>query len=357
LARITLDQESTPTIVKLDQDAKLDDSLDTSLQQIAPSIRKVKRPRAIILVPSRHLVHQVTSTAKEMSHYCRLRVVGLHSKTKHARESYQDQPIDILVSTPTTLLHLIEEEGFSFSQLQTLVLDEADTLFDKNFLPETSKVIQQVQSFSANRKNSMIPCYLFTATFPQTLNQTVSTLFPTETGQELVKLTTPSLHRPVKSVHHAFLRLNQSVTKPNLLVESIKKSRDLTKRLLVFCNTQDTASKVETFLKEEKKVPNVVLLSSHLPLDLLKKNLDSFLVQNDQFVIAISTDLASRGLDTLQVGHVINYDFPLTVMDYVHRSGRTGRYGRKGRCTSFLEKRDLKLASDIEEKIKRGTSL
>lgn len=362
-----------------------------------PSLRKIKRPRAIILVPSRHLVHQVTGVAKTMSHFCRLRVVGLHSKTKNAKSTYEESPIDLLITTPTNLLLLIEQEGFSLSQTTRIVLDEADTLFDKNFLPETTRIIQMVRrmdslllskksSLAYNGKSSMTPFHLFTATFPQTLNQTISALFSSadtdgvytsssSSTSALIKLTTPSLHRPVKSVHHAFLRLNQSTTKNNLLMETIKRAATADakgttssfSRLLIFCNTQDSAKQVYSFLKTEKKVPGVLLLSSHLPIKELEASLHTFVnkqqpqpdgKQKDEgLVIAVSTDLASRGLDTLHVGHVINYDFPLTVMDYVHRTGRTGRYGRKGRATSFVEKRDWNLASEIEERVKRGHSM
>ena len=139
-------------------------------------------------------------------------------------------------------------------------------------------------------------------------------------------------------------------------------------RILVFCNTQDSAKQVYSFLKTEKKVPGLLLFSSHLPIKELETSLHTFMnktqqkddgenQKDEELVIAVSTDLASRGLDTLHVGHVINYDFPLTVMDYVHRTGRTGRYGRKGRATSFIERKDWNLASEIEERVKRGLSL
>lgn len=334
-------KDSAADILDADLDAVIDKEASTLL-------RKVKRPRAIVLVPSRHLVHQIGQVAKGMAHHCRLRVVSLHSKTRHARDLYEESPIDILVTTPTTLLHLLHEEGFSLSQLCRIVLDEADTLFDKNFLQETSSIIEKVQKMG-QIQGAHIPFFLFTATFPQTLNQTISSLF-----SGLVKLTTPSLHRPVKSVHHAFLRLNQSTTKNNLLVETLKRSSGDTSHHLVFCNKQSTATDVASFLQTTKNMPNVHLLSSHLPHAQLTASEHAFTTTGG---VAVATDMASRGWDTVQVGHVVNYDFPVTVMDYVHRAGRTGRFGRRGRVTSLVERRDCGIAELIEERIKRGASL
>ncbi|KAJ3328735.1 putative ATP-dependent RNA helicase ddx28, partial [Kappamyces sp. JEL0680] len=160
------------------------------------TIRKAKRPRAIVLVPSRQLIDQITQVAKTMAHYSKLRVVGIHSKSKHTRESLES-PIDVLVTTPSALLGLMAKDGLALSQLTMLVLDEADSLFDRNFIDETKKIIRLVLDMSAARSRP-IAISLFTATLPQTLNAAVDDI------PNLVRLTTPTLHHTPTTVHQDF---------------------------------------------------------------------------------------------------------------------------------------------------------
>ena len=322
------------------------------------SVRKLNRPRALVLVPSRILVSQVTQVAKVMSHHCKMRIVGIHSKTKHVQELFLS-PIDILVTTPTSLLELMRERQVTLSQVQRIVFDEADTLFDRNFVKETSQVIEQVRAISKSLARP-IPMYSFTATFPQSLNPTLKTLFPSSTG-ELVRLTMPSLHHPVKKVHHVFIRLSQSTTKLNFLVETLKRLHGTTNKVLVFCNTQQMVQQVHTFL-ESKSYPAVCISSSQSHAQ-VQSDLASFTSpsSSDHFQIAVSTDMASRGLDTTQVGHIINFCFPTSIIDYVHRIGRTGRFGRGGRVTNIIDKREMRKMGDVIDRVemlvKRGLPL
>ncbi|KAJ3365156.1 hypothetical protein HDU91_002304, partial [Kappamyces sp. JEL0680] len=152
-----------------------------------------------------------------------------------------------------------------------------------------------------------------------------------------------------------FVRLNQSTTKLNLLTETLRRIQD-TLRILIFCNTQESADSVYQSLSS--KAYPALLLASHVEKSQLEKNMRLFQDPAPASLqIAVATDIASRGIDTVHVGHVILYDFPHTVIDYMHRVGRTGRFNRKGRATSFVTNRDVKLAEAIQAVVRSRKAL
>ncbi|KAJ3315407.1 hypothetical protein HDV04_002949 [Boothiomyces sp. JEL0838] len=249
------------------------------------SFRKLKRPRAIVLLPSRSLVEQVT-----------------------------------------------KEHDMALSQTKRIVFDEADTLFDESFNKETLKIIELKSKIEEVRKLK-IPMMMVTATFPQTLNN--------QTKQfDLIRLTTPSLHKTPSNLKQSFLRVGQSTTKNNLLLETLKRAVTDTEKILIFCNRLESVQKVYDFLKT-KSYPVFKIDSTQ---ENLKESFKKF--QEPGVKIMVATDIASRGID-LDIGHVIIYEFPHTLIDYMHRAGRTARFGKAGRVTSFLGRKDLRLAEAI----------
>ncbi|KAI8897177.1 P-loop containing nucleoside triphosphate hydrolase protein [Globomyces pollinis-pini] len=319
------------------------------------NIRKLRRPRCIILLPSRQLIEQVTAVAKKLARVVKLRVLGMHGATKHVNESLA-QPVDILICTPGRLAKMIKDQDLYLSQTSRIVLDEADTLFDDTFLKETETVLKPILHRNASG-GKPTPILLITATFPQTLEKATSQI------PNLLRLMTPSLHTTPSGLHQQFLRIGQSNTKQNMLIDVLKRAVLQTKRILIFCNTKETTESVYAFLESKKY--NVRKLCSSLDSKTFQKNLaefnsipeelenneDSTKTITEEVMIAVATDIASRGLDTTVVGHVILYDFPHSVINYMHRVGRTARYGRMGRATSFLTNRDLRLAESIQQSI------
>ncbi|KAJ3324089.1 hypothetical protein HDV06_000630 [Boothiomyces sp. JEL0866] len=295
------------------------------------SFRKLKRPRAIIFLPSRSLVEQVTKVGKLLSHYCRMRVVGITSRTTRVKELLAS-PIDVLVTTPTCLLSLVKENDLSLSQTKRIVFDEADTLFDESFNKETVKIIDLKTKVEEIRK-LMIPMMMVTATFPQTLNNQTKEF-------DLIRLTTPSLHKTPSNLKQSFLRVGQSTTKNNLLLETLKRAVTDTEKILIFCNRLESVQKVYDFLLSK----NYPVLKIDSTQEDIKESFQKF--QEPGIKIMVATDIASRGID-LNIGHVIIYEFPHTVIDYMHRAGRTARFGKTGRVTSFLTRKDLRLGEAI----------
>ncbi|KAI8925740.1 P-loop containing nucleoside triphosphate hydrolase protein, partial [Entophlyctis helioformis] len=351
------------------------------------SIRKLRRPRAVVLVPSRDLVTQVAAAAKLMSHHAKMRVMGVHGKTKlsKVKELLSSSPIDLLVTTPASLQQLVDAKAIALSQTRYMVVDEADTLLDTNFKEELLPLMDSVQAFAA--KLSRPALFLFTtATLPKTLVRALHDSFPPGT---LHRLMTPNLHKTPAKLHQVFLRLDASTTKDHMLLDILKRAVLDTPRVLVFCNRRDTCDRVAEMLGA--KGFDVARLSSSADVRERAVSLQRFVepplgrpsrvtvgetgqLQDADVdeegehdgdgesesesgpakpMIMVATDMASRGLDTTQVGHVVLYDFPQTAIDYIHRVGRTARNGRRGRSTAIVTRRDAQLAEYISNAVRR----
>jgi superfamily II DNA/RNA helicase len=304
--------------------------------------RKRGRPRAVVLVPSRHLVEQVTSVAKGLSHFCKLRILGLHGRSKQVTTSLSS-PVDILITTASTLQKLIGKQQLTLSMTSHYVLDEADTLFDSHFEEDVQPLLQHAKRV-ASTQNKTCSFILVTATFPKTLESALESEF-----SDISRLTASSLHRIPSNLKQDFMRLDGSTTKPNLLLEVIKRGSADTNRMMIFCNKKDTVETVYEHL--QSKQIGSIKLSSMLPASETRKDFAKFVdpKANPEFMACVCTDMGSRGIDTTSVGHVVLYEFPTTVIDYIHRVGRTARFGRGGRATSLLMQKDLALASSIKQ--------
>jgi superfamily II DNA/RNA helicase len=324
--------------------------LVSSLTGLA-QVRKLGRPRAVILVPSRELVAQVTEVAKTLSHYCKLRVFGMHSRTRpsHVKAALSSAPVDILVSTPGALQEHLKDSTIAFSQCRHIVLDEADTLLDRGFAPEIQKMVHGARESAKVNKHSFNALFV-SATLPKTLVRLLNKDFP-----DLDTLTTPGLHHAIARVHQSFLKIDSSTTKQNLLLEVLKLDVVKSPRILIFRNTRKGCELLTSFLKSRQY--DAQMVTSETRAEDRAEIWSSFKafgnVEKEGCKILVATDLASRGMDTTSCRHVILYDFPQTTIDYLHRAGRVGRMGRKGRVTSFVGKKDRRLADSIELAIRR----
>ena len=161
------------------------------------------------------------------------------------------------------------------------------------------------------------------------------------------KILMPSLHKTPTTLKQEFIRLGQSITKERMLQEVLKKAVDQTEKVLIFCNTTESADHVYEFLME-KNYP-VQVLHSRLEYKEVQNRFTAF-QSSPEFSILVATDVASRGLDT-NAGQIVLYDFPKATSDYIARVGRTARFGKQGRACSFVGPTDVKLADYIRQKV------
>lgn len=345
--------------------------------------RPNKRPRLIILAPTRELVVQITGIVKQICHGLKLSCAGgLYGSSKSYGRQRQDldRPIDICVATPGRLLKHWRDGNLFLSRVQHIVLDEMDTIVEQGFVGDLRELLYPIMYHKqAGQKGIDVerdlqedaPRLVFTsATMTQAIQkilgddelvgakkhhqQTNSTSTAKSVNQsplllpKMKVLKAKGLHQTVPHLQQVFVDVGGS-DKLNLLLDLLSSQRK--SRTMIFCNTAASCQAVQ-FALSEVSLPSLAYhgeLNSAARLE----NLKSFR-SGDQNEVLVCTDLAARGLDIPTVDHVVLFDFPLNSLDYLHRSGRTARQGQKGKVTALVAKRDKILANAIERAVTAG---
>lgn len=309
------------------------------LQKLLPfassSTSPAKHPiRALVLAPTRELAIQVEESVKAYAKHTPLKSlvvfggVDIKTQTPHLKTG-----VEILVATPGRLLDHIEQKTLSLSQVQILVLDEADRMLDMGFMPDLKRILALLPK---QRQNLM-----FSATF----------------SNEIKKLADDFLTNPVLVEVARSNATNDNVTQKVYLVEQASKQallsqllqQDVGKQVIVFTKTKLTASRLSRSLQKEG------IAAESIHGDKSQKErieaLDAF--KAGTITVLVATDVAARGLDISELPMVINYEIPSSPEDYVHRIGRTGRAGASGIAISLVSEDEEKYLAEIEKLIKR----
>jgi len=310
------------------------------LQKLLPfassSTSPAKHPiRALVLAPTRELAIQVEESVKAYAKHTPLKSlvvfggVDIKTQTPHLKTG-----VEILVATPGRLLDHIEQKTLSLSQVQILVLDEADRMLDMGFMPDLKRILALLPK---QRQNLM-----FSATF----------------STEIKKLADDFLTNPVLVEVARSNATNDNVTQKVYLVEQASKQallsqllqQDVGKQVIVFTKTKLTASRLSRSLQKEG------IAAESIHGDKSQKErieaLDAF--KAGTITVLVATDVAARGLDISELPMVINYEIPSAPEDYVHRIGRTGRAGASGVAISLVSEEEEKYLTEIEKLIKRS---
>lgn len=313
-------------------------------------LMKPRRPRAVVLCPTRELSEQVFRVAKSISHHARFRSTMVSGGTRlRPQEDSLNTPIDMVVGTPGRVLQHIEEGNMVYGDIKYLVLDEADTMFDRGFGPEIRKFLGPLKNRASKSDDNGFQTVLVSATMTKAVQKLVDEEF-----QGIIHLRTSTLHKKIASARHDFIKLSGSENKLEALLQVLEPSLAKGNRVMVFCNTLNSSRAVDHFLGENQI--STVNYHGEVPAEQRVENLQKFKSNDGDCPTLVCTDLAARGLD-LDVDHVIMFDFPLTSIDYLHRTGRTARMGAKGKVTSLVAKKDQTLAARIEDAIMKNESL
>jgi superfamily II DNA/RNA helicase len=307
-------------------------------------IRLLNRPRAIVLLPSRELVEQVLSVSKHLCHFAKFRPIAItsHKNRRFVRKTLL-MPADLVVATPAGLLDYIENKHISLSETRYLVIDEADTMFCKGFDKDVTSIIKQIKRLNETQNNRPYQIIVVTATLPKTVNELLSKELPS-----MKRITSYSLHKSLPSLSHNFIDLKIfNYNKYEAIIQTLKAHSEFASTM-IFCNRKITAEHLEKYLYS-KSFPVVGLYGD---IDDRTTKLESFRNQESHAKILVCTDIASRGIDTTFVNHVILFDFPATIVDFLHRVGRTARAGKRGKATYFVTKKDKQLAERIKRNIR-----
>ncbi|XP_076899117.1 DEAD-box ATP-dependent RNA helicase 39-like [Bidens hawaiensis] len=313
-------------------------------------VMKPRRPRAVVLCPTRELCEQVFGVAKAISHHARFRSTMVSGGGRiRPQEDALNSPIDMVVGTPGRVLQHIEEGNLVYGDIRYLVLDEADTMFDRGFGPDIRKFLAPLKNRAQKPDGLGFQTVLVTATMTNAVQKLVDEEF-----HGIEHLRTSTLHKKVASARHDFIKLSGSENKLEALLQVLEPSLAKGNRVMVFCNTLNSSRAVDHFLSENQLA--TVNYHGEVPAVERVENLKKFKSDDGDCPTLVCTDLAARGLD-LDVDHVIMFDFPLNSIDYLHRTGRTARMGAKGKVTSLVTKKDLALATSVEEAMRKNESL
>jgi ATP-dependent RNA helicase DBP3 len=244
---------------------------------------------------------------------------------REQRASLNSAGVDMLVATPGRLQDFAEDGSLDLGYVQYLVLDEADRMLDMGFIDVVKSLISKMPKCGERQT------VMFSATWPASVHQ-----LATQFLKEPVHVGIGSLDDGLAantSIQQEVEVLRNEKDKPTRLLHHLKQHYKPGKKIIVFGLYKKETAWLETFLWE-KGYDKVVALQGDMTQDKREKAIADFKAAKLSPLIA--TDVASRGLDVQDVELVINYTFPLTIEDYVHRIGRTGRAGKKGLAICFF---------------------
>lgn len=320
----------------------------------------VNRIRAVVLVPSRELAEQVAAVSRTMCAPFGLltRTVGGGRGVGQIKTVFKKNHPDILVATPGALVKALRRRCLDLSELSFLVVDEADTMFDPSFSEMLESILSNTHIASDPKETRGLghkaQLLLVGATFPSGVGEVLSQV--TDLGR-VVTLKSKMLHCLMPHVKQTFLKVKgaDKILELHQTLKLLQHNKEGA-AALVFCNKSATVNWLGYSL-EELGVQHI-RLQGEMPAVVRAGLFRSF--QKGKVDVLVCTDIASRGLDTSRVGLVVNYDFPESQMDYIHRAGRVGRAGgmEDGEVLSFVSHPwDVELVQSIETAARRRTTL
>ena len=289
-------------------------------------------PRSLILAPTRELASQILESFRTYGQFLSLRhavVFGGVSQFSQVRKIKAG--LDVLVATPGRLLDLCSQGVLDLSQIEILVLDEADHMLDMGFLPDMRRII----ALLPKKRQTLF----FSATMPPEIRGLADAIL-----HDPVCLQTDPVASPVDTIdQRLYYVLKQN--KPQILEFMIK--RGGMDRVLVFARTKHGADKIAKRL--EASGIKAAAIHGNKSQNARTRALDAFKAGTTRILIA--TDIAARGIDVANITHVVNFDMPHIAETYVHRIGRTARAGASGVALSFCDQTELKSLRAIERLI------
>ncbi|MGK0547600.1 DEAD/DEAH box helicase [Halomonas cupida] len=305
------------------------------LQRLAEGPRPAKRQiRALVLTPTRELAAQVGESVRDygnhlsLTHHVIFGGVGQQPQIDAIRPG-----LDVLVATPGRLLDLHQQGHVNLSQVEILVLDEADRMLDMGFIHDIRRVLKLLPE---KRQN-----LLFSATFSSEIQALADKLLDRPEMIEVARRNTTA-----ETVDQAVYRVDRE-RKRELLAHLIESHRWY--QVLVFTRTKHGANRLAEHL--DKRNITAMAIHGNKSQSARTRALGAF--KSGDLQVLVATDIAARGLDIDELPHVVNFELPNVAEDYVHRIGRTGRAGNEGQAVSLVCVDEHGLLKNIERLIKR----
>jgi ATP-dependent RNA helicase RhlE len=305
------------------------------LQLLSANAHPPKTPRALVLVPTRELAAQVNESVRTYGKHLRLRTlvvfggVGIGPQIDNLRRG-----ADILVATPGRLLDHAQQGTVDLSQVQILVLDEADRMLDMGFIADIRRVIKLLPR---KRQNLM-----FSATYSDDIRRLAQNLL-----HQPVEIEVARRNAAVDSVEQCAYMVPKD--QKRALLSHLIHDGDWS-QVLIFTRTKHGANRLTKQLQDDGI--NAAAIHGNKSQSARTQALAGF--KNFDVRALVATEVASRGLDIKELPHVVNYELPNVPEDYVHRIGRTGRAGATGIAVSLVAHDELGLLKDIEKVLRKS---
>jgi ATP-dependent RNA helicase RhlE len=297
-----------------------------------PTLQKLlggKGTRVLVLTPTRELAIQVSEHFECLGKYLTSTVALIYGGVDYEPQfkALLDQS-DIVVATPGRLLDHMRRKTASFSNLEILILDEADRMLDMGFADEINEILNKIP----NNRQTM----LFSATIPPTIQG-----LSQKALQSPINVSVAPPATPAEGIFHGVYPIS-AINKPRAVLEILERAE--VKSVLVFTRTKAGADQLGDAL--ERTDYSVARIHSDRSQRQREKALNGF--KNGDHKILVATDIVARGIDVTDISHVINFDVPEYPEDYVHRAGRTARAGQIGYALTLMSPGEIMLVKNIE---------
>ncbi|MEH7351341.1 DEAD/DEAH box helicase [Gottfriedia acidiceleris] len=291
-----------------------------------------KKPQVLILTPTRELAAQVREDVTNIGRFKRIKAVAVYGKEPFSKQKVElEQKTHVVVGTPGRVMDHLERGTLDIDQIKYLIIDEADEMLNRGFIDEVEAIIDQ------------LPLNRVTMVFSATLPKDVENLCH-KYMKDPIHIEIESTSVTAKTIEHFLIEVKEE--------EKISLLKDVTvvenpDSCLIFCRTKENVDSVYSEL--EKANYSCERLHGGLEQEDRFAVMDGFKIGNFRYLVA--TDVAARGIDIDNVTLVINYDVPMEKESYVHRTGRTGRAGNKGKAITFSTQFEGKFVKAIENYI------
>ena len=289
----------------------------------------LRRVRVLILAPTRELAEQIHQMSIDLGKNTQVRSVTVYGGVSKARQvEALQRGAEIVVACPGRLLDLLNDRSIDLSQVEVLVLDEADRMCDMGFLPDIRRILK---ALPVQRQT-----LFFSATMPKDIRKLANKILDDPTTVQI------GMSAPVETVSHTLYPISRGLKK-KLLLAMLQQTA--TGRVLIFTRTKHRARGLARDLAKHNYRASA--LQGNMSQNQRQKAIDGF--RNGKYDILVATDIASRGIDVSEISHVINFDVPDTVDAYTHRIGRTGRAHKTGEAYTFVEREQESMVREIEK--------
>jgi translation initiation factor 4A len=289
--------------------------------------------QSLVIVPTHELAHQITDVVRCLSNMMKgIRVKTIVGGTSIEEDAYEmrNNTPHFIVGTPGRVHDMIRRRYINANKIKIVILDEADEMLSSGFKDQVYNIFKYL--------NKNVQIALFSATFPSNIHQIANKFM-----REPVRICVKKESLTLEGIKQYFIAINDDIEKYITLKDLYQHIS--VSQCIIYCNSVKRVIDLYEAMKED----SFPVCCIHSNMDKIERERVFKEFRKGSSRVLISSNVTSRGIDIQQVGVVINFDIPKDVHNYLHRIGRSGRWGRKGTGINFVTRRDIPLLRRIEE--------